>query len=102
MLGGAVTIGLSPVLRMVRPGVYLHWCEACNEGHSFDVHGISRDGKVIGWCGDVHRPNLGEPLRHEKDGNVCEYILRGGVMYFMESCTHDLRGQSRHLKEFPR
>jgi hypothetical protein len=96
-----MTIGLSPVLRMVRPGVYLHWCAACNEGHTFDVHAISRDGHVVGWCGCVQRPSLGEPLRHEKDGRVCEYILRAGVMYFTSDCTHALRNQARSLMEYP-
>jgi hypothetical protein len=101
-----MTIGLAPggggVLRMVRPGVYLHWCQACRCGHTFDVHEVSQDGKVIGYDGDPIRPSVGQPLRHEKDGAVCEYILKAGVQLFLESCTHALRGQSLPLIEFPR
>lgn len=105
--GSAVTIGLGPrgtgVLRMVRPGVLLHFCEACGCGHTIDVHELSRDGRVIGWDGCFDRPSFGEPVRHENtDGAICEYIVRAGVLFYLESCTHNLRGQSRHLVEYPR
>lgn len=103
--GRAVTIGLGPhgtgKLRLVRPGVLLHWCPGCDKGHTIDIHAISRDGRVVGWDGDFDRPTIAEPLRHEHDGSVCEYVLRGGVLYFLQSCTHDLAGQSRHLTEYP-
>lgn len=93
----------SAVLRMVdgKPGHLLHWCEACACGHVIDVHAISRDGKVLGWDGTFDRPTIGEAVRHENDGAVCEYVLRAGVMYYLQSCTHALAGQSRHLVEFP-
>jgi hypothetical protein len=100
-----MTIGLgrngTGVLRLVRPGVYLHFCPACKVGHTFDIHALSRDGHVLGFDGDFVRPSVGEPVRHESEGQVCEYVLRGGVLYFMESCTHELRGKSRHLIEYP-
>jgi hypothetical protein len=28
--------------------------------------------------------------------------VRAGVLFYLESCTHNLRGQSRHLVEYPR
>lgn len=92
------------VLRMVdgKPGHLLHYCVACECGHVIDVHAVNRDGRVIGWCGSFHDPSIGEPVRHEKDGAVCEYILRAGVLYYLSSCTHSLAGQTRHLVEFPR
>jgi hypothetical protein len=100
-----MTIGLGPrgggVLRLVKPGVYLHFCQGCNAGHTFDVHDVSKNGHVVGFDGDTRAPSLGEPLRHEKDGVVCEYILRGGVMYFTSDCTHALRNQARSLMEYP-
>lgn len=103
-----MTIGFGPngggVLRMVdgKPGHLLHYCPGCECGHVIDVHAVSKDGNVIGWDGTFDRPSIGEPLRFEKDGAVCEYILRGGVQYFLQSCTHSLAGQSRELVEFPR
>lgn len=100
-----MTIGLGPCgtgkLRLVRPSVYLHWCDACNAGHTFNVHDVSKNGHVVGFDGDVDRPSLGEPLRHEKGGQVCEYFLRAGVMHFTSDCTHALRNQVRSLREFP-
>lgn len=96
-----MTVGLSPVLRIARPGVLLHYCEACAKGHTINIHDVSHDGRVLGWDGCEHRPSIAEPVRHEHDGAVCEYILRAGVMYFMESCTHPLKGQSRHLIPYP-
>ncbi len=95
-----MTIGLSPVLRMVdgKPGHLLHRCAACSANHFIDVHALNRDGRVIGWDGTFERPTFGQPIRHDKDGAVCEYILQAGVQYFLESCSHNLRGQSRHLE----
>jgi hypothetical protein len=90
-----------PVLCMVRPGVYAHWCPGCQACHTFDVHALNEDGKVNGWDGDTVRPSLDKPLRHEKDGRICEYILRAGVIHYLESCSHALRGQSRPLIDCP-
>ena len=102
-----MSIALGPrgsgVLRMVdgKPGHILHWCPGCACGHVIDIHAISRDGRVVGWDGDFERPSIGEPVCHEQDGAVCEYILRAGVLYYLESCTHALRGKAVHLPEFP-
>jgi hypothetical protein len=90
-----------PVLCMVRPGVYSHFCPGCQSSHAFNVHDLSRDGHVLGFDGDFERPSVGEPLRHEKDGRICEYILRAGVIHYLESCSHALRGQSRPLIDCP-
>jgi hypothetical protein len=100
-----MTIGLGRygggVLRLARPGVLLHFCEGCNERHEIDVHGISQNGKVIGFDGDVIRPTIGEPVLHEKDGTVCEYMLRAGVLHYFQNCTHRFAGLARPLKECP-
>lgn len=100
-----MTIGLGPhgggKLRLVRPGVILHWCQACERGHTIDVHAQNRDGRLLGWDGNADCPTIAEAVRHEHDGDVCEYVLRGGVLYYLQSCTHALAGQSRHLIEFP-
>jgi hypothetical protein len=100
-----MTIGLGPngggKLRLVRPGVLLHWCPACERGHTIDVHEQNRDGKLLGWDGDVERPTIAEAVRHERDGVVCEYVLQAGVLYYLPTSTHALAGQSRHLIEYP-
>jgi hypothetical protein len=100
-----MTVGFGPhgtgKLRLVRPGVLLHWCPACNKGHAVDVHGLNQDGKVIGWDGDFKRPSFGQTVQHEEAGQVCTYLLTAGVLYYQLASTHALRGQSRHLEEFP-
>lgn len=93
----------SAVLRMVdgKPGHLLHFCEGCQKGHVIDVLALSPNGHVTGWDATFMQPTFGEPIRHEENGAICEYVLKAGVMYFLESCTHALKGKSRHLKEFP-
>ncbi len=88
-------------LRMTRPGELLLWCPACNCGHLVDVHALSNNGATIGWDGDFKAPTFGQVLRYETDGVICEFELRGGVLYFTRNCSHDLRGQPRHLEEYP-
>lgn len=101
----AVTIGLGPrgtgKLRLVRPGVLLHFCPACNCGHTIDVHAQNHDGKTLGWDGDVEQPTIAERVRHEHDGIVCEYVLQAGVLYYTPNSTHALADESRHLIEYP-
>ena len=47
-----------PRLRVLRPGVLAMWCPGCMKPHPIDVHGLNRDGKVIGWDGDHERPTV--------------------------------------------
>ena len=103
--GNAVTIGLGRngggVLRMVRPGVLAMWCPGCMREHQLDVHGLSKDGRVNGFDGDMDRPSIGEPIRFESDGLVCEFLLRAGRLYFFNNCLHGLAGQEVRLPHFP-
>jgi hypothetical protein len=84
--------------RLLKPGVLSHWCPGCGLEHAIDIHAISQNGKVTGWDGDFDAPTIGEPVRHETERGICEYLLRGGVLYFLESCWHSLAGRSRHLQ----
>ena len=93
------------VLRLVKPGILEHWCDGCNAAHRFNVHERNRDGRVNGWDGDMLRPHMDTTLRFEAGGQVCEYILKAGVVLFMSNCSHALAGQQRHLRavaEWPR
>ena len=103
-MGGALGHDGRGVLRMVdgKPGHLTHFCPACGCWHVIDIHAVSRDGRVIGWDGDFERPSIGEPVRHQQDGRICEYLLKAGVLHFLESCTHDMAGQSQRLAEYPR
>lgn len=98
-----MSISLSKTLRMVdgKPGHLIHWCNYCGKAHQIDIHAISRDGRVNGWDGTFVNPTIGEPIRHEHDGQVCEYMIRGGSISYLESSTHDGRGKTERLPEFP-
>jgi len=98
-----MSIGMSRVLRMVdgKPGNLLHWCNGCKAGHVIDIHAISRDGHVVGWDGSFDKPTIGEPIRIEHNGTVCEYILRAGTIAYFQSCTHHLAGKVMPMPDFP-
>jgi hypothetical protein len=87
--------------RLLRPGVIEHWCPGCGERHAIDIHALSRDGRVTGWDGDPYTPTIPEPVRRVTPRGVCEYVVRGGVLYFLQTCWHPLAGTSRHLEECP-
>lgn len=85
------------LLRAVRPGVYAHWCPGCEQLHEFDVHAINRDGKAIGWDGDRERPTVEPTLA----APGCEYLLRAGVIYFLNNCRHRLAGATVPMPVIP-
>ena len=100
----SIGLGRAGVLRMVdgKPGHLLHWCPACACGHVIDIHAVSCNGHVVGWDGDFERPSIGEPVRHELAGDqVCEYLVRAGVLYYFANCTHAMAGKSVHLPAYP-
>lgn len=88
-------------VRVKMPGVLEHYCPGCKGPHSFDIHERNHHGKVLGWDGDERKPSIAEAVRHLTPKGVCEYVLRAGVLYFMENCWHDLAGKSRHLEVLP-
>ncbi len=90
-----------PRLRTARPGVLSMWCPGCMRAHELDVHALSRDGRVVGFDGDMERPTIGEPVRFDADGIACEFLLRGGRLFFFSNCTHGLVGQEVPLPHFP-
>jgi hypothetical protein len=96
-----MTIGLSSVLRLVRPGVILHWCEACNKGHAIDIHSQNEDGRVLGWDGDYETPTIAETIQQRDGESLCEYALRGGYIVYTARSTHSLAGRVRPLHPYP-
>lgn len=90
-----------PRLRIAKPGIFEMWCPGCMRKHELDVHALSKDGHVLGFDGDMVRPTIGEPVRNEADGIVCEFILRGGNLNFFSNCTHGLAGMVVPLPHFP-
>lgn len=93
-----MTVGLSAVVRLVRPGVYAHWCPGCDKAHLWNISSTDHpQGKRWGWDGDLKLPSVEPDLAF--DG--CNYLLRGGVLYYFQNCKHHLVGQAVPLPVFP-
>lgn len=90
-----------PRLRTAKPGVLSMWCPGCMRKHDLDVHALSRDGRVLGFDGDMVRPSISEPVFNEQDGIVCEFLLRGGSLHYFSNSTHGLAGMVVPLPHFP-
>lgn len=90
------------LFRLLRPGVLEHHCPGCGATHEIDIHAQNRDGKIVGWDGDLRRPSFGEAVQHDTDRGRCEYLIRAGVIYFLNNCWHPMSGKSITLPEFPR
>jgi hypothetical protein len=98
-----MTIGLGRdghgVLRLVRPGVYLHWCPGCKTGHTFNISSTDHpEGRRWGFDGDLARPSV-EP---ELSFPGCTYLLRGGLIRYADDCSHALAGKVVPLPDYPR
>ena len=93
---------------------YIHWCPACERGHAIQVGAAS--GPNWSFDGDVNRPTFSPSVliryngadadtRRDDAGRapsaVCHYFLTGGVINYLGDCSHELRGTSVELSEFP-
>lgn len=95
-----MSITLSPGLRLVAIGRYMHWCPGCKEAHFFTL-GLQEDGRKVRFNGDLQRPTFSPDQRIEHDGRtVCRYFLTNGELQFLD-CAHDLRNRSVPLPVFP-
>lgn len=93
---------LTSRLRLLRPGVFAHWCPACMTGHVLAINSLQADGKRLGFDGDLQAPTF-EPFIEQVDpnGRVCRYLIRGGRVSFSPDCTHSFAGKTIELPFFP-
>ncbi len=73
--------------------LYMFWCPACHETHSFDVG--EGDDKWR-FNGDMDKPSFFPSLRYDK----CHLILRQGIIEYCGDCLHGYRNMDVSLKEF--
>jgi hypothetical protein len=90
-----------PLLRLIRPGCYEHWCSGCAAPHRLEIGARMPSGQRLGFDGDIYRPSFEPEIVHEDGDRVCRYLLRGGRLHFAADCTHALAGQSVELPDFP-
>lgn len=90
-----------PLLRLIRPGCYQHWCPGCGEPHRIEIGARAVDGRRIGFDGDILRPTFEPEMLVEDGARLCRYLLRGGQLHFAADCTHQLAGRRVELPDFP-
>lgn len=93
-----MTTGLGNYVRILKPGVYLTWCPACDKAHQWNISSTDHpDGKRWAWNGNLEKPSIDQPLQF--DG--CAYELRDGVIHYRADCAHALAGKDVPLPVFP-
>lgn len=91
-----------------RPFGWAHWCPGCKEVHSFAVHTPQVNGAQWTFDGNEEKPTFNPSMLiqdYERDGttvkDVCHYFLHEGMIKFLGDCTHELKGQTVPLVDFP-
>jgi hypothetical protein len=97
-----MSVGLSHVLRLQKPGVYLHWCPACGKAHALNLSSVDHPtGMKWFFNGNFLRPTFTPGVTLEEGGCRCSYSLRDGYIQFAPDCTHALAGQGVAMPAFP-
>lgn len=77
---------------------WLFWCPGCDSAHAFTTPRWTRTG-----ADDV--PTFAPSLLCTWGPSLadrCHLFLRGGMLEFLNDCTHDLKGQKVALPEPPK
>ncbi len=98
---------VSAVLRNVSSG-FSHWCPGCEEMHNIAVSAPNGSGARWTFDGNVDRPTFAPSVNIscvDPEGEFpperCHYFLRGGMLQFLNDCTHKLAGQTVPLPPLP-
>lgn len=77
-----------------------HWCPGCKQVHRIDVNAPNKYSGAR-WTFDG---NVDSPTFHPSINIVgrCHYFLKGGKLQFLPDCTHDLKGTTVDLPDFPK
>lgn len=89
-------------LRLLRPGVFAHWCPACMCAHVLEINSLQEDDRRLGFDGDLQEPTF-EPYISQVDANgrICKYLIRAGEVTFSADSTHEFAGKTIALPHFP-
>jgi hypothetical protein len=98
---------LSKFLRSADGGIVMYWCPGCGCAHGLATG--EGDGPRWSFNGDAERPTFSpsvlstwtdwggaEPVQH-----TCHAFVEEGRIRFLGDCTHELRGQTVDLPEWP-
>lgn len=84
------------------------WCPGCKSIHSMPVE--SFDGREIwGYNDNDDSPTFSPSIKvtqydwedMNKINNLCHSFVREGKIQFLSDCTHELKGQTVELPDWP-
>lgn len=85
---------------------HFYWCPGCDALHSVVIRPETND-KGAGW---QFEGTLENPTYHPsqltryggvKNERVCHTFIKGGMIQFLDDCTHALKGQTVPLPPVP-
>ena len=82
------------------------YCPGCKTNHGVWIEGSTKNPmNECTWTfnGDFDKPTFVPSIlvrwSHENKTNVCHSYVKGGMIQFLDDCTHDLKGQTVELPE---
>lgn len=114
-------------LRLVRDGYVAFWCPGCKEAHLVNV-GKGSPGAHWSFDGNYDAPTFAPSVdvrsghyarwhksdeecwctynaKHPEDANFhcqhCHTFVRGGMIQFLDDCSHALAGQTVPMPDYP-
>jgi hypothetical protein len=82
-------------LRKTQGGI-IFWCPACRTGHEVK---LGRNGWA--WNNREDFPTIAPSIYTKVRGKNCHCIVRDGRIEYLTDSTHDLRGKSVELPDWP-
>ena len=93
---------------------YGYWCPGCKSMHEIAVTKRNTSGASWSFDGNalaptfspsinyrVNTPDMGEHYQPDIASTVCHHFVRVGMIQFLDDCTHELRGRTVPLPDFP-
>lgn len=92
---------------------WAHWCPGCKAVHTFAVDTPQMNGARWAFDGNVDKPTFnpsmlitinapGHPnYQPGAMSSTCHYFLHEGMIQFLGDCTHELKGQTVPMVDFP-
>lgn len=98
-------------LRKTQTG-YVHWCPACEGVHSYTTEERQTNGARWFFDGNVEAPTftpsmkitwgkMADPKGDWPEGGCCHYFVTNGQIKFCDDSTHDMRGKTVPLPDWP-
>jgi hypothetical protein len=98
-----MSTGLGPHLRLLRLGVFVHWCPACKRPHEIHLRASTHlQRQRWDWNDNMARPTFWPDFRVElAAGGVCHYWITDGQITFGGDSAHALAGHVGPLPIYP-